>query len=244
MVSHINDETTTMDTEEEVAVNEVKRKVQFAETVVRHFIPSHETYSEEERHGCWYTNEEKRKHKKSHYRTAERMEMGLKCKKECSYRGLEAWTTAGGKQANKLIHACIDAVMDEQDSQWELNCDDKERIAKASKSKSKKSVRIALKLARNDAKEAKKAVASMDKQEEEKEDCNDAASLSAESTLSSSTCISLESRRRGNFNEARKPRRRRNNESRRANYGCQPRYLKEFDMESGLIRIQILSMLE
>jgi hypothetical protein len=215
----------------EVVSNLVESKVRFSHVVEQHYIQSSQCYSDSEKKSSWYSKKEKKKQQSKHYKTAERMERGQKCKKGTSYRGLEDWTRLGGKQATEQIHACIDAVMDEQVFQWRKDTHDAERIAQTSRSKTKKSVKQAIKRAKHDEKEAKKAVNSM----EEKEMLHDSATFSTTSTLSSSA-ISLGSRRRNLWNEAR----RRTSASRRSSIYLSPQ--KRSALEVGLIRIQSLSL--
>jgi hypothetical protein len=231
MVSSIHKDTTMTP---EVVFDLVERKVRFAHVIEQHYIQSHQSYSDSEKKSSWYSKEEKKKQQSKHYKTTERMASGQKCKKGTSYRGLEGWTRDGGKQATEQIHACIDAVMDEQVFQWRKNSNDAELIDQTSRSKTKKCVKQAIKRAKHDEKEAKKAVNSM----EEKEMLHDSASFSTTSTIFSSASP-LESRRRNQWNEARTPMRR-TSTSRRSSIYLSPQ--KQSALEAGLIRIQSLSL--
>jgi hypothetical protein len=232
MVSSIHKDTTMPP---EVVSDLVESKVRFAHVVEQHCILSRQCYSDSEKKSSWYSKEEKKKQKSKHYKTSERMESGQKCKTGTSYRGLEGWTRLGGTRATEQIHACIDAVMDEQVFQWRKDTNDAERIAQASISKTKKIVKEAIKRAKHDEKEAKKAVNSM----EEKEMLHDSASFSTTSTVSSSAS-SLESRRRNQWKEARTPTRRRTSTSRRSSIYLSPQ--KQSALEVDLIRIKSLSL--
>lgn len=221
---------------EMISFDLVKSKVRFAHVVEHHYIPSHKSYSDKERKICWYSREEKKKHRSKHYKTAERMESGQKCRKGTSYRGLEGWTRVGGKQSNDQIHACIDAVMDEQEFQWRKDCLDAQRISNASRTKSKKSTKQAIKRAKHDEKVAKKDAKSMD--EEGNDDLHDSCSFSTTSTFSST---SLESRRMNQWNEPRQSRRRSSTTLRRLSMYESPRR-QQSALEVGLLRIQALSL--
>jgi hypothetical protein len=88
--------------------------------------------------------------------TADRLESGKKAKKSSPYRGLEAWTQQGQLYMNQRIFSCVDAVLDEQERQWTDDLTSTKRIAKVSRKFTKTSVDIALDLAKQDEKEARK----------------------------------------------------------------------------------------
>ena len=107
-----------------------------------------------------------------------------KCKKNENYRGLENRTEQGQKECNQQIHSCIDAVMDEQDKQWEEDIIDWERIADCSRQVSIYCSIVASKRAIQDAKDARKAYQSMTRKEMKTKTIDIEASSSSPGMLS------------------------------------------------------------
>ena len=86
-------------------------------------------------------------------RDFERWESGNKS--SCS-RGLETMSDDGRAAMEAAIYACIDAVIDEQEKQWEDECDDFYRLALISHEMSQQCVHEAIERAIEDEKEARK----------------------------------------------------------------------------------------
>lgn len=118
-------------------------------------------FSESEIERCWYSREEKREMEAQCYREADLFfgSSASSAKKKqkhllCS-RGLETLARETNDLINVVIHACIDAVMDEQEIQWSTSCDDFDRLALASQQVSKRNVDQAIIRAIQDEKEAR-----------------------------------------------------------------------------------------
>eukprot|EP00339_Tiarina_fusa_P027592 CAMPEP_0117014682 /NCGR_PEP_ID=MMETSP0472-20121206/11863_1 /TAXON_ID=693140 ORGANISM="Tiarina fusus, Strain LIS" /NCGR_SAMPLE_ID=MMETSP0472 /ASSEMBLY_ACC=CAM_ASM_000603 /LENGTH=314 /DNA_ID=CAMNT_0004718297 /DNA_START=60 /DNA_END=1004 /DNA_ORIENTATION=- len=130
------------------------RAVHFKMTVKKRFIESHELYTEEERKACWYTSEEKETYTNKREKIVIRMEAGKPEKRSRPYRGLDCWTEQGSKVLNAQIARTIDAVMDEQDAQWDAGLDDHKRIAAMSQAVTCVSAEKALHIAYEDERAA------------------------------------------------------------------------------------------
>lgn len=84
-----------------------------------------------------------------------RMEAGKRPKKNTPYRGLEVFLNSNSIQMEETIHDCIDAVMDEQDRQWnKTDYIDWDLFRKVSLEISTLSVSLARNMAIYDEKEA------------------------------------------------------------------------------------------
>ena len=96
-------------------------------------------------------------------KTVRRKRSGKMPKKNSSYRGLETFDDASEAQFRRIVASCIDAVMDEQDRQWDEGDDvfDWDAFAEVSMACSEASVAAALANGRSDAREAKKAYRQM-----------------------------------------------------------------------------------
>ena len=81
---------------------------------------------------------------------------GGRYKRSSHIRGLEGMTTKGREYLEATILACIDAVMDEQEVQWDRDDDDYERLAKVSQDVSAHSKNVAIERDITDEKEARK----------------------------------------------------------------------------------------
>jgi len=137
-------------------------KIRFSQQINEyHDILSRESYSERELRHCWYTEEEKTKLIDRHERSAKKLEKGERSKRGESFRGLEGWTEAGADEANEMIEDCIDAVLNEQDRQMKKDRRNHGNLALISLSKSKKAIKMALRTAKRDMKEAIRAYESM-----------------------------------------------------------------------------------
>lgn len=138
-------------------MNTSERRVQF---LPQHYtvleINSLEDYTEEEILNCWYTETELTKIAVRSYKDALRWESGKSKKSHSAHRGLEVYTKEGAELIATNIEHHIDAVMDEQDAQWENETDDYDRLAVVSEQQSQFSVAYALEKAKEDAEEARK----------------------------------------------------------------------------------------
>eukprot|EP00980_Cylindrotheca_fusiformis_P007648 scaffold1605_cov141-Cylindrotheca_fusiformis.AAC.11 len=132
-------------------------RVRFAEAVLRYEILCLDDYSERELKKCWYTEEDKAKMSKAHNKLVRRYELGKRCKRNMSYRGLECWTDEGAARLDKAISKTVDAVMDEQDEQWATGVDNWDRISKLARSSSKECRSQARKTGQEDEFEARLA---------------------------------------------------------------------------------------
>jgi hypothetical protein len=128
--------------------------VRFTVTVKKKFIESHELFSEEERNACWCTHDEKEKFATKREKLVVRMEAGKPEKISRPYRGLDGWTEKGSKVLNTQITKTIDAVMDEQDAQWDACVDNYKRLAAISQAVTAVSAEKALHIAYQDEQEA------------------------------------------------------------------------------------------
>ncbi len=134
-----------------------QRAVTFAASNNYREIISRHDYSEKEIRRCWYSAEEKDKMNRSKDKVVARLEAGKQARGSTTYRGLECWTTKGGQELDEKIAAVVNAVMDEQDRQWAINCDDLDHIAKISSAITAENTKIARQLAIQDEKEARLA---------------------------------------------------------------------------------------
>ncbi|CAJ1932533.1 unnamed protein product [Cylindrotheca closterium] len=135
---------------------ESKHRITFAPELEVCEIPHREDMTDEEYHLAFYSKNEIAFMNEEQNETADRIEAGKKAKKSTTYRGLEAWTQMGQHEMNQRIFSCVDSVLDEQDKQWTKGRNSTRRIAKASKGLTKTSRKIALELAKQDEKEARK----------------------------------------------------------------------------------------
>ena len=116
-------------------------------------------YSKAERKQCWYTSKERSKLHQLHTRTIERLENGMKRKRNTSYRGLEYRTVTGDKDLERRRVKCIDSVMDEQEDQWRLGVFDWNRFSRVSQKSSRECTSLAFRMAKRDELEALKVYA-------------------------------------------------------------------------------------
>lgn len=137
-------------------LQEPKRKINFYPEVELCEIPNRWDMSDEEYFLCFYSPDEIDWMNEEQNETADRIESGEEAKRDTPYRGLEAWTQEGQYLMNQRIFSCVDAVLDEQDKQWKKNKSSTRKIARASKSLSKSSNKLALELAKQDEIEARK----------------------------------------------------------------------------------------
>jgi hypothetical protein len=141
-----------------------ERKIRFAPSIHDGIVQvcSLHDYSISEKDRCWYSGKELRKLSVTHKKNVRRLESGRKCEKGCSYRGLESWTKEGELEMDKEVYGCIDAVLDEQQVQWQSRADDKDHIATLSRDISKRSIARAMHLAKGDEREARNVYMGME----------------------------------------------------------------------------------
>lgn len=151
-------------------------KVRFELAVKRYDVLNLEDYTEKEKKKSWYSDEDKEMMNNKHNKIVKRYESGKKCKTGTTYRGLECWTTEGAVKLDETIARVVDAVMDEQDSQWASGQDNWDRLAEISKMVSKECRKKARALGKEDEAEALQA---------QKESEEDGAGSDAESKAAS-----------------------------------------------------------
>lgn len=131
-----------------------KKNVWFATKLKYHEIMSHRDYSEKELRKCWYEpDEEERMNDKSN-EAIERYESGKPLRRNETYRGLEPWTEDGERRFARSVEKCVDGVMDEQNSQWDMDINDWDRLAEVSLSVTDESKRRSRRIAVQDEKDA------------------------------------------------------------------------------------------
>ncbi|KAL3942678.1 MAG: hypothetical protein SGBAC_003162 [Bacillariaceae sp.] len=133
------------------------RRVRFSAGVQQCNVMSLEDYSESERKLTWYDKGDKAEINKKHDKIVRRYEMGKRCKRGMTYRGLDAWTDKGHAKFEATINKLLAAVLDEQDKQWMHDYSDPDQLAKASQAVSKRNVLQALRYAEEDEQEAQEA---------------------------------------------------------------------------------------
>lgn len=138
------------------------KRVQFATHAYCHYTISRYEMTLDEALKTWIFSDEKATMMKNYSRTAERMKSGKKPKKNSSYRGLECFHESDADELRETIKSCVDAILDEQERQGDVKSSNWTKTAKLSKKLSKSSVKLALKRAKEDEREAKKAYRRMD----------------------------------------------------------------------------------
>lgn len=139
-----------------------EKRVKFASHAYCRYTISRYEMTLEEALKTWIFADEKTEMMSNYSLTAERMKSGKKPKKNSSYRGLECFHESDADELRETIKSCVDAVLDEQESQSNKQRIDWKKVSKASKKHSKLSVKLALKRAKEDEKEAKKAYRRME----------------------------------------------------------------------------------
>lgn len=138
-----------------------ERRVRFSDEDAEHSIIHLNDFSESERSACWWSSEERAKSTAERQKIIDRLEMGKPCKNtarnEMTYRGLECWTTDGGKELNDNIDAVIRAVIDEQDRLWQAGTERDGALLLAAKSRAVtgSSVQRAVEIGQKDEVEAR-----------------------------------------------------------------------------------------
>jgi hypothetical protein len=105
------------------------RRIRFSMTVKKHLVESCRSFSEKERSNCWYSTEEKTKRNSKVAKLVDRMNAGKPEKRSRPYRGLYSRTDKGTADFNLQIARTLNAVLDEQDRQWEADVTEEVRIA-------------------------------------------------------------------------------------------------------------------
>lgn len=121
-------------------------------------IESRHDFSKKEKDRYWYSKEEIEKMKSRCFRDVQRLQAtpgGSKKRPSCT-RGLEKLTKDGKESFELSLYACMDAVIVEQETQCEDDCDDYNQLAMASQEASKQSVNQAIERAISDEKVARK----------------------------------------------------------------------------------------
>ena len=132
-----------------------------------HQVESRASFSSKERARYWWSDREKDRMLAKQERLVEKYKKQMSKKQHPSssskggggkklhnYRGLESWTEDGSLKLAETIERCINAVMDEQDRQWDKDDDDADAIAKCSLRETEDSVRRARSNGLGDAEEA------------------------------------------------------------------------------------------
>lgn len=146
-------------------------------------ITRHE-YTYSEARSSWLFPDEKAAIMGKHAKTAQRMKSGKKPKKNSTYRGLETMNAQDVFEMKTIINACVNAVLDEQDAQWGEDIFLWGRFSKISRRCSKDSKKLAIKRAKSDEREAKKAYRQMEAGSDESSQADSNSSSSAECVLS------------------------------------------------------------
>jgi len=174
-----------------------RNRIIFDANVLVQLIPSRSEYTSEEMNDSWYSSAEKELMYDTHAETVRRMETGKRPKKNTTYRGLENWLDTNAEQLDRTVHACIDAVMDEQDRQWdelESNIVDWDRFREESLTVSRQSAILAFKMAAYDECEAGKAYVAMANQEMKQKRRRSIASVCTQDTEVTDTTLVRETR--------------------------------------------------
>jgi hypothetical protein len=157
-----------------------KSRVRFSPEVYCKATLTRYEYTYTEARNTWLFPEEKENMMETYDKTVQRMKSGKKRTKNSTYRGLETFDERDGEEMKGIIDACVHAVMDEQDTQWEEDTFCWGRFAKISRRCSKDSKALALKRANSDEREAKKAYRQMESDRDEN-GFHSTSSFSAES---------------------------------------------------------------
>ena len=75
-------------------------------------------YTESEIEDSWWSEDEQRIQKEQRDKIVESIDKGLRSRRGGSFRGLEKLVVEGYVEMTHRRHRCIDAVMDEQERQW------------------------------------------------------------------------------------------------------------------------------
>jgi hypothetical protein len=162
--------------------------VQFSADVTDFHTLSRSEYSLWELQHCFYTSKEKKQQWKHQNKAVTRFEKGKPEANDQVHRGLEPLTNRGYQLLIRIKNKCVDSVMDQQEEQWRSEIVDLERLAKASQQISKASIVIAIKMAKRDAQQARKAYLQMNRLCQS----HQLASASASTSTSSPNIVDVE----------------------------------------------------
>ena len=112
-------------------------------------------YTESEIEDSWWSEDEQRIQKEQRDKIVESIDKGLKSRRGGSFRGLEKLVVEGYVEMTRRRHRCIDAVMDEQERQWNNLTSNLERIAELSFVNSQQCVKEALQVGQLDERVAR-----------------------------------------------------------------------------------------
>jgi hypothetical protein len=136
------------------------------------------TYAEARR--TWLFPDEKASMMEKYVKTTQRMKSGKKPNKNSTYRGLETMDERNAEEMKRIIHACVHAVLDEQNTQRKEHTFRWGPFANISQGCSKDSKALALERAKSDEREAKKAHRQMETDTDE-DSVHSTSSFSVES---------------------------------------------------------------
>ena len=110
--------------------NSRRNKVGFVPHVMVYDVPSAQSFSDDQLQSIWYSREDISRIKQECTETVKLMigQHALDPDTQCS-RGLEFRTPEGLKRRQRNKHSSIDAVLDEQDRQWDNDEEDAEYLA-------------------------------------------------------------------------------------------------------------------
>jgi hypothetical protein len=134
-----------------------KSRVRFSQKVHCRATLTRLEYTDAEARSTWLFPDEQADCVKNCVKIIQRMKSGKKPKKSSTYRGLE-----NREEMVDITHACVHTVLDEQYTQWEEDTFRWGRFAKISRRCSKGNKALALKRAKSDEREAKKAYRQME----------------------------------------------------------------------------------
>lgn len=156
-----------------------QRKVQFASHAYCRYTISRYEMTLDEALKTWIFADEKSDMMSGYSKTAERMKSGKKPKRNSSYRGLECFHSTDADELRETIKSCVDAVLEEQGNRLKQEPIEWKQLAKVAKKHSKPSIKLALKRAKEDEKEAKKAYRRMELDPQERNSRHSNRSYSA-----------------------------------------------------------------
>jgi hypothetical protein len=155
-------ESSFIDTEHHSIASSEKSSIRFSPEVYCMATLTRSEYTYAEARSTWLLEDEKADMMEKYAKTAQRMKSGKKPKRNSTYRGLETMLERDIEEMEDIVHTCVHTVLDEQDTQWEEDTFRWGRFAKISRRSSKNSKALALKRAKSDEREAKKAYRQME----------------------------------------------------------------------------------
>jgi hypothetical protein len=160
-------ESSVIITEHHCIASTEKSRVRFSQKVHCRATLTRLEYTDAEARSTWLFPDEQADRVKKCFKINQRMKSGKKEKKNSPYRGLETVDKRYVEEMKDIIQACVHAVLDEQDTQWEADTFRWGPFAKISRRRSKESKALALKTAKSDEREAKKAYRQMETDRDE-----------------------------------------------------------------------------